>query len=64
MHKAYLADVTRMHHLQMWDLYRVICMGDEGVDPGIVAKVCTWKQKRSVMKWRIDSSTMELAVSR
>ena len=48
VHRAYLADETRMHHVKMCDLYRVICMGGEGVDPGIVAKVRTWKQKSFV----------------
>ena len=46
VHRVYLADETRLHNVKMCDLYRVICMGGEGVDPGVIAKVRTWKDKR------------------
>ena len=46
VHRAYLADETRIHNVRMCDLYRVMCMGGDDVGPGITVKLRTWKEKR------------------
>ena len=40
--RAYRSDESHVQGVEMQDLYGIVCLGGEGVDPGVVAKVRPW----------------------